>query len=562
MVHARLRGTDSCPDARLARDRSRWAHADPGPDRLGQDACGLPLRDRPAERGSGAGTAAAVRVAAEGFELRHRAQPARAARRPAVGAARGRPHRGHDAEGARRDAARAAGHPDHDPRVALPAPDLPGAREPEVGRDGDRGRGARRCRHQAGRAPGAVAGAASPPRRRRAAADRTLGHAAPARGDRPLRLRRARDRARGRGPREGARPARRGAARRHARARGAAVDLAVDLPGDPRARPRAPLDDRVRQQPAPRRAARAPAERSRGGRDCARAPRLAGPRAARRDRGAAEEGRDPVPGRDLVARARDRHGSGRPRDPGRVAEIGGARVAADRARGPRARRRLEGPDLPEVPRRPARVGGGRAADARRGDRGDADPAQPARRPGAADRRDLRRRGDLGRGAARPRPRRLSVRRPLARAARERAGHARRPLPVRRVRRAASARRLGSHGGRRARPAGCPAAGGHQRGHDSRPRPLRRPPRRRRGPGGRARRGDGLRGSGRADVPARGEHLADRGDHPRPRARLAGARRSRRGAVLEGRGRGEALRAGRGDRRRITRTGGSFGRQRR
>ena len=38
---------------------------------------------------------------------------------------------------------------------------------------------------------------------------------------------------------------------------------------------------------------------------------------------------------------------------------------ADRSRRTRARRHLEGPDLPEVPRRPARVGGGRGADARR-----------------------------------------------------------------------------------------------------------------------------------------------------------------------------------------------------
>ena len=75
-----------------------------------------------------------------------------------------------------------------------------------------------------------------------------------------------------------------------------------------------------------------------------------------------------------------------------------------------------------------------------------DPAQSARRALAADRRRLRRDRDHRRRAARPRARRLPVRRPFARAAGERARHARRPLPVRRVRRAAAAHRLGSHGG--------------------------------------------------------------------------------------------------------------------
>ena len=48
---------------------------------------------------------------------------------------------------------------------------------------------------------------------------------------------------------------------------GDALDLAVDLSGARRARPRAPLDHRLRQQPPPRRAARAAAERGRRGRD-------------------------------------------------------------------------------------------------------------------------------------------------------------------------------------------------------------------------------------------------------------------------------------------------------
>ena len=83
----------------------------------------------------------------------------------------------------------------------------------------------------------------------------------------------------------------------------------------------------------------------------------------------------------------------------------------------------------------------------------------------------------------------------------------------------------------------------QRRHDPRSRPVRRLPRRRRRrrqhgrararasaqrrpAGGRARRGDGLRGArGRGD-PARRERLADRADHPRPGAGAARRRASR------------------------------------
>ena len=319
------------------------------------------------------------------------------------------------------------------------------------------------------------------------------------------------------------------------------LDLALDLSGRPRARPAAPLDDRLRQQPAARRAPRRAAERACGGRDRARPPRLAGARAAGADRGGPEGGADPVPRRDLQPRARDRHGRRRPRDPGREPEVGRARPAAGRPRRSRARLDLEGPHLPQVPRRSARVGGRREGDARRRDRGDADPAQPARRARAADRRDRRRGGDRGRGAAHARPRRLSVLRPLAAAARERARHARGPLPVGRVRRAAAADRLGSHGRRHPRAHGRAAARRHERGHDPRPRSLRRPPRRRRRPRGRARRGDGLRGAAGADVHARRLDLADRGDHARPGDRLACARRSRRRS-RSGRARASAARS--------------------
>ena len=180
------------------------------------------------------------------------------------------------------------------------------------------------------------------------------------------------------------------------------------------------------------------------------------------------------------------------------------------------------------------------------------PAEPARRARAADRRDLRRGRDLGRRPPRARPRRVPVRRPRAAAARERARHARRPLPVGRVRRAAPADRLGPDRRRRQGTPGRAAARGHERGHDPRPRPLRRLPGRRRRPGRRARRGDGLRGPPGADVHARRLDLADRGDHARPRARLAGSGRAGRRPVLEGRGRRPAVRAGGEDRPRVAR----------
>ena len=99
-------------------------------------------------------------------------------------------------------------------------------------------------------------------------------------------------------------------------------------------------------------------------------------------------------------------------------------------------------------------------------------------------------------AARARAARLPLRRALARAARQRARHARRPLPLRRVRRAAPADRVGPRGGHHPRAQGRAPAGGDQRRHDPRPRPLRRAPARR-AAGGRAGRGDGLRGAARA-----------------------------------------------------------------
>ncbi len=141
-------------------------------------------------------------------------------------------------------------------------------------------------------------------------------------------------------------------------------------------------------------------------------------------------------------------------------------------------------------------------------------------------------------------------------ARERARHARRPLSLLRVLGAAPADRLGPDRRHAPRAARRTAVGGHQRGHDPRPRPLRRHAARR-PPGRRARRGDGLRGAARADIPARREHLADRGDRARPGDRDAGAGAARRGPVLEGRRHRAPQGAGRGD-RRVRAVGGTAG----
>ena len=95
---------------------------------------------------------------------------------------------------------------------------------------------------------------------------------------------------------------------------------------------------------------RGPAEQQRGGsaqdprrgprRDRPRPPRVALPRGADARRGDAEVGAAAVPRRDQLAGAGDRHGRGRPGDPGRVAEVGDPGAAADRARRARARRGL------------------------------------------------------------------------------------------------------------------------------------------------------------------------------------------------------------------------------
>ena len=188
-------------------------------------------------------------------------------------------------------------------------------------------------------------------------------------------------------------------------------------------------------------------------------PRLARARGAAGRRGAAQGRRAAVPGRDLVARARHRHGRGRPRAPGRVAEVGHRRAAADRPRRPRRRRHVEGPHLPQVPRRPARVRGRRAAHARGPDR-DA-PSCRATRSTCSPSRSSRSRRRPRTAVAVDELHALVTRTysfaELSRAAaRERARHARRPLPVGGVRRAARRASSGTASAARSARARAPA----------------------------------------------------------------------------------------------------------
>ena len=92
-----------------------------------------------------------------------------------------------------------------------------------------------------------------------------------------------------------------------------------------------------------------------------------------------------------------------------------------------------------------------------GDRGDGDPPEPARRARPAPGLDGGPRRVGGRRGRAPGHRRGALPRPLPRAARERPRHARRALPLRPLRRAAPADRLGPHRRHHARPQRAPAS---------------------------------------------------------------------------------------------------------
>ena len=499
----------------------------------------------------------------------------------------GDPHRRHAAARARGDAPPPAGHPDHDARVALPDAHARRRARCSRRRGGDRRRDPRRRRDEARRAPRADARAA-----RRAAADgATRSGSGLSATQNPLEeigrflvgprrtctivdagMRKPLD-LKIHVPVESMVEPEQGTDARRPRPvagrRGdAQLDLAGDLPRAAQARARAPLDDRLRQQPPRRRAPRAAPQRAANGARSdarSRAPTTARWRArSARRRGAAQGRRAAVPRRDVVARARHRHGRRRPRAAGRVAEVGPARAAADRPRRPRRRRHLQGPDLPEVPRRPARVRGRRPADARGPDRADRRAAQPARRARPADRRDRRRR---------PRGRAGQRRRPATRSSR-----ARTPTPSCRAQLLENV--LDMLDGRypseefgelrprivwdrvagtiRARK-GAARARDHERRHDPRPRPVRR----RTCPTGAAsasstRRWSTRRGRARRSCSARrrggSRRSAATASSSRPRPGVAG-----RGPVLARRQRRPAEGARRGD-RRVRAQGGRAGRR--
>ena len=213
-------------------------------------------------------------------------------------------------------------------------------------------------------------------------------------------------------------------ARRHAD-----EHLAGDPPADPRADPQPSQHDRLHQQPAALRTARPAAQRARRRGARPRPPRQRRPRAARRDRGGAQGRPAARAGRHVQPRARHRHGRGRPRHPGREPDERRARPAARRPGRPPGRSPEQGRHLPEVPRRPARVRDRHAADARGRHRDDPDPAQPARRPRPAARRDDRHGSLVGRRPARARPaRRRRTRRSPARCSRACSGCS--PAPTR------------------------------------------------------------------------------------------------------------------------------------
>ena len=259
-------------------------------DRVGQDPVGVPLVARsarldPEERQPATPHARALHLAAQGARRRRRAQPASAARRhlgdgPSARARRpadlGRGAVGrHDQRRPKNAATGAPRHPDHDPRVALPDAHVGSPRNPRRRRDGDRRRDPRGRRVETGGAPRGDARAIGCPAREACATHRALGDGPADRGGRPVPRRSGPRDDRATAGREDLRPAGRRAGRRHDQARGAVdrtrharpgrtrrdraaerrVDLAARRQGDRRAGARPPVDDRVRELPAARRAA-------------------------------------------------------------------------------------------------------------------------------------------------------------------------------------------------------------------------------------------------------------------------------------------------------------------
>ena len=520
------------PGAGLAGDRHRRARA---------DLARRPARARRSPRSCGRSTgscaeptarphAARLRLAAEGALLRRRAQPARAAARDRRRRQGRDPHRRHAAAGARGDAPPPAGHPHHDARVAVPDAHRAGARDLRRRRGGDRRRDPRRRRRPSAARTSRSRSSGSPSagraRRRSGSACRATQNPLEEVGRflvgpqrtctivdagvrKPLDLQ---------DPRAGRVDGRAGAGadveldpfERTGQRGDAQVDLAGDLPGAARARPAS-----TARRSSSSTTAAAPSGSRCGSTSCARGATIA--RAhhgslAREERLVVEEllkaGELPC----LVATSSLELGI----DMGAVDLVlqvespksVAARAAAHRPRRPQRRRHLQGPHLPEVPRRPARVRGRRPAACARGrssrpscraTRSTCSPSRSSRSPRPPATTSRSRVDDL----LRARHAHALLRRAVAPAARERARHARRPLPVARSSASCAPRivwdRVGGHDPRRARARARSAITNAgtipDRGLFSR-RPARRPPRRR------ARRGDGLRGAARPDVPAR------------------------------------------------------------
>ena len=200
VVRRCLRGADARAGRRVGRDRGRSARPGGRPDRLRQDALGLPVVDRPAGHAARSGEEETLpgplRLPAQGTRGRRRAQPARTARGhpahcrsarcPGARDPRGGPVGRHQPGGPAEDPDHSARHPDHHPRVPVPDADLAGTRGFAGRGHGHHRRGPCGRRHQARRPPRGVARAARPAPRQAGATHRPLRDGAPGRRGGPV----------------------------------------------------------------------------------------------------------------------------------------------------------------------------------------------------------------------------------------------------------------------------------------------------------------------------------------------------------------------------------------